>query len=234
MFYILILSCLILSCTSKKKERRIKVDEVVDYREVLFGVDDSLLFVEINFKYSAKSTADLIELKNKIKICGSDFFFKIKEFDSSYHSVCVHKICKVPYSTFCGIRPGFVLRINRKGQLLYEQEPTDSMLQLDSLVFYSFFNERYYELKDQFVIIDWINYGFEDSIPKSAFYDALSQIDNGYLLIYDSLSRKIFNNTLHNLKKSELDSLTKVLPYKVQIGRVASPLPPPPPPPESY
>lgn len=224
---------LFIGCKPKESDRRIELNEVVDYREVLFGVEDSLKLVSINFKLSARDVSDQVEKVVNNNICGSDFVFKVEDFDVNKHKVQVHKICKIPFNYFCGPKPGFELRINWSGQYLFEREILESNKSLDSLIFNSLINEKYYDLNEQFVIVDWVNYDSLSSdlcIPEISFYNALNEIEKGYLLTYDSLSRQYFKKQLSNLDRKELDSLKKVLPFKVQIGEISVPLPPPPPP----
>lgn len=228
-YFAVILSFLLFSCSYKPKERRVAFDEVVDYREVLFEVEDSLELVAIDFGYSARDVANQVEKVVGGSICEKDFYFKVQDNKSIEHKVCVHKECKVRKYPFCGIRMKIDIAISRRGDYLFERMVLDSVNDMDSLVFNEIFNPMNYPMSNNFVEVDWYSFGLNDSIPIEAFYNALNEIENGYLLVYDSLSRQYFNKQLSNLDRNELDSLKHILPFKIQIG--ATHVPPPPPPP---
>lgn len=226
---ILLTFSLFYSCKTEKKERRIKVDDVVDYREVLFGVEDSLKLIAIDFRNSASDVANQVEKVVEDSICEKDFYFKVKDNKNIEHKVCVHKECKDRKYRFCGVRMKIDIAISRKGMYFFERMLLDSVEDLDSMVVNEFFNPMNHPMCDNYVEVNWHAFGLDDSIPSEMFYNVLNKIENGYLLVYDSLSRQYFNQQLSNLDRNELDSLKNSLPFKIQIGAINVPLPPPPP-----
>lgn len=227
--YILLIFNFCYGCSPKKKERRIKLDEVVDYREVLFGVDDSLPLVAIDFRYSARDLANQVEKVVGESICEKYFYFKVQDYDYIEYKVCVHKECKKREYPVCGIRMKIDLVISRRGNYLFERMILDSINDMDSMIFNEFFNPMNYPMYNNYVELDWSTYGLDDSIPSEAFYKALKEVEKGYLLVYDSLSRQCFDQQLSNLYRNELDSLKNILPFKIQIGAINLPPPTPPP-----
>ncbi len=225
MFYILIFSCLILSCTSKKKERRIKVDNVVDYREVLFGVDDSLPLIKIDSRFSANQVEDKLVGVLKSDICNRRVDFNILLGDEKLSRFFIHKSCGGAIG--CIFISSFnEVVLNRKGMVLFERELVN-IHEIDSL-----FMNQYFKNKNKhnfFTNVDFQSHG--GKIPEDSIIITLKQVQRGYLLIYDSLSREIYDRKIDRLNIEELDSLTKILPYSIQIGGFHSP---PPPAPENY
>jgi len=62
-----ILLLFFISCKQEASKRRIETDETIDYKEVLFGVEDSLKVYEVNFRLQAKQMVDVIEKKEQKK-----------------------------------------------------------------------------------------------------------------------------------------------------------------------
>lgn len=225
--YLLIIVSFFFSCKTERKERRIKVNETVDYREVLFGVDDSLPLVEIDTRLSANQVGSEIEHFLKRDICGEKINFNISIKGERFNNFFIQK--------YCGGTIGCVfprayneILVNRKGMAMLERKSVD-IQEIDSLFMNSYFKEK--DKGNFFTIIDFQSY--QEKISEDSLIKVLKQVRRGYLLIYDSLSRESFDKKVDQLNIKELGSLRKMLPYNIQLGRTYS-LPPPPPAPENY
>ena len=189
LIYILLMLNLFYSCKTTKEERRIVVDDMVDYREVLFGVDDSLPIFKLDTMCSAN------ELAHSVKA----FFSKdtINERIDFGLTISPNKNIKVGvFNEFYSWYPGYYgyyfkvdLQQVSKG-FTYNSCSLGQQLIIDSLVFYSIINEK--QSFDKIVKFNWNNYFEEVHFIKDSLVHVFTEIENGYLLAYDSLSKRIF------------------------------------------
>ncbi|MCT4582192.1 MAG: hypothetical protein N4A35_12340 [Flavobacteriales bacterium] len=225
-FYILIICY---GCNSPQINRSIDTDNVLDYKDVLFKIQDSLPLIDLKFSQSSREVKHQLEKKINQRICLSDFYFRITDNNQLIHKLCVTGYCPENYIPCTYPKAIIEIVINRKGMYLFERETLEDIEKLDSLIFFEFFQKYNQPLRTTFVQVDWSFNKAVETLPKGAFYKALNKIENGYLLVYDSLSRKSFNKQLHNLNINELDSLQSILPFKINVGGIYYSIPPPPP-----
>lgn len=221
--YILIILILFLRCTPKESDRRIALNEVVDYREVLFGVEDSLLTIvpdlkkssyDIGYKLLEALNVDSIEnsIDFYLSINGDKFPLRMSSFNGGYFEKynCEHCYNKVYlFSNFDGV---------------YQERILEQTI--DDLDFYLAINTCLNDSIHEYITIDWsINKPEEENLSLNIF-NLFKNSKLAYLLVYQRMSNKLFNKDLSMLNINELNQIKNKYPYKINIGLV-KPIPPP-------
>ncbi|WP_146169736.1 hypothetical protein [Kordia periserrulae] len=113
--------------------------------------------------------------------------------------------------------------LNEKGSVLfaYESIPIDSIK---------------YWIRDNFwddgtYYYDKTSVQWETETPKDSIEKVLSTIKDGYLLIYEKLSQKLFAKKVCELQPAEMQQLKEQLSFTIQLNMEYKIPPPPPPPP---
>ena len=221
-----IFSLFLFGCTNKPKERRIELDEVVDYREILFGVQDSLLTIvpdlkkssyDIGYKLLEALKVDSIEnsVDFNLSINGNKYPVRMSSINRKYFEkynceLCYNKVYL--FSNFEWVNEG----------IIHKQT-------IDDFDFYLALNVCLKDSIHEYITLDW-------SIDKPGEENLNLNIVNlfegaklAYLLTYQRLSNKMFNKDLSMLSINELNQVKNKYSYKINIG-VVKPVPPPLPP----
>ena len=70
---------------------------------------------------------------------------------------------------------------------------------------------------------EWLKYNYLEYL--------IEKVIEGYLLKYSTLSSELFDKKICQLKKTQIDSLKTILPFKIKLNLQGYSIPPPPPPP---
>lgn len=207
LFYIIILLFSVLfNCSPKKKERRIKVDNVVDYREVLFGSSDSLPVFELSNKK---------QLLESLK--ANDYWFddnlavEYKWFNLQLNSR-VLKVGAFKESSIPGtmkINNVIEVIVSKKNQLFFERK-LEPVNHLDTLLFKELISFKYN--KYDYLIFQW-----DERSDLTVIDKVFNEIETGYTLFYDSIAKNKYNSELHNLGLEDLLEMKEYYPFKVVV-----------------
>lgn len=202
---LLMSSTFFFSCKTEKNKRRIKVDEVVDYREVLFGVDDSLPIFSLSTKRQL-----LDSLKSNNYWFDDSLYVDYKWFNLKLNSKIL-RVGAFQEPTFPYTKPWDVIEVivNRKNQLLFERE-LESINAIDSLLFEKL--KSYKTYKYDYLIFQWDERSDLHMIDK-----VFKKLENGYTLFYDSIAKGKYGKELHFLDIKELIELKNNNPLKIII-----------------
>lgn len=205
LFQLFILTLLIVSCSSRQKERRIVVDDVVDYREVLFEVDDSLPMFKLSTK---RQLLDTLKANNYWfdESCGREFKWFNLKLNSKKLKVVAYKHYPPP-----GTYPREVIEVvvNRKGQLLFER----TLISIDDLGSLLYTQLMITEFKfHEYLIFQW-----DERSSLQVIDSVFNEIENGYTLFYDSIARNKYKSAIHNLKLEQLNEMKMHYPFKVVV-----------------
>lgn len=203
--YILLIFSFCYGCSSKKKERRIKLDEVIDYREVLFEGNDTLVNLSLDKKQN------LIEsMKSKKYWFDESYGREYKWFNLGLKSRKL-KVGAYKYKPFPGVCPRGVIEVivNRKNMLLFEKDLIESK-GLDSLLFFKLKQSSF--KRSEYLFFQW-----DENSDLRVIDSVFGYIERGYLLFYDFLAKSRYNKSIHNLDIKELKIIKEKYPFKVVI-----------------
>lgn len=204
-YFVVVFSLLLFSCNSKPKERRIAFDEVVDYRKVLFEGSDRLP----SFKLSKKQTIlDSLKANNYWfdESHGKVFKWFNLELNKKKIRVGAYKHYPPP-----GTYPRDVIEVvvNRKNMLLFERELVE-LDEFDSLLYKHLNTDEFKH--SEYLIFQWDEGSFLQTIDS-----VFNEIEQGYILFYDSIARHDYKAPIHNLSVNQLQNIQKKYPFDVVI-----------------
>lgn len=205
--YLIILTLfLIVACTQNKVERKIDVGSIIEYREVLFDINDSLPTFLLNKKRilidSLKANRYWFDDSYNIKYN----WFRLK-LNDRFLKVGANKFNPPP-----GVFPRDVipLVVNRNNQFMLSMSHIDSIGKIDSAL--------YRELnKSDFKFLEHLIFQWDEESNLEVIDDVFKEIENGYTLFYDSISRQNHGLPIHNLDLKQLQEIKTEYPFKVVI-----------------
>lgn len=225
----MILALLMLGCKAQPKEDRVEEVKVVDYREILFGVEDSLLTITPDFKKSSSNIG--IQLLDTLKV---DSLYQVKfnldvgngklipayiesfKNKKNYQFTCEH--CKSKFYLASDFE--------------YVHENTLSTLKESDLGFdlsliFFMLNKLEKDPNHRYLTLDWdIVNSSEENINSNITF-LLESLEPAYYLFYERIALKRYNKPLHELEEELLYDLKSEFPYRVKLC-VILPIPPPP------
>lgn len=225
----IILAFLILGCKAQPKEDRVEEVKVVDYREILFGVEDSLLTITPDFKKSSSNIG--IQLLDTLKV------------DSLY---------QVKFNLDIGngkLIPAYIESFKNKKNYQFTCEHCKNKFYLMGSFYYSVHFDRYFDMSKRgkesidVEIFNMINSLVPDTIQQHLVLDwsivdstveninnnitfLLESLEPAYYLFYERIALKRYNKPLHELEEELLYDLKSEFPYRVKLC-VILPIPPP-------
>lgn len=204
--YLIILTLfLIVACTQNKVERKIDVGSIIEYREVLFDINDSLPTFLLNKKRilidSLKANSHWFDDSYNIKYN----WFRLK-LNDRFLKVGANKFNPPP-----GVFPRDVIEVvvNNKNMLFFERNLL-KVNELDSLLFKELKNTGFRH--HEHLIFQW-----NEESNLEVIDDVFKEIENGYTLFYDSISRQNHGLPIHNLDLKQLQEIKTEYPFKVVI-----------------
>lgn len=188
----------------------------------IFAFDDQIKLIGINYNEPKEKILDFVEQKFEEDLCWKKVYFGLKLKSGNMIKVSLLKECKDDVIRNFGLRPGVKILLNQRGKLMIENE----VIPIDSVKFWisaHYPNDDENDLQE--IAIDWSIETPADSIEK-----ALVNIEAGYFLVYQSLSKKKFEKGFCDLNNEELIDLRKELPFEIKLDLANRTIPPPPPP----
>lgn len=196
---------------------KLKFDSNENY---LLGISDTLKTIEINYNDDKEDILLDISTKLNKDLCCNKVEFNLKINNTENVNITSFKFCKKCVFHYHIFQCSSIF-INRNNQILYNE----SLVELDSVKFkvYEILKKRN-PIDKEYFKIRWDKTTSDTLIKKT-----LIEIKKGHLLFYENESKKIFNKSIYNLSKEELDSINKVkFNVYLDLSRMLPPLPPPP------
>lgn len=177
-------------------------------------------------------TKDVERFFYKSDICDRDINFGLILENKEIVNVHIFKQCNL--NLLMSSRNRISIYLNHKGQLLLDEDIT-SIDSIPNKILKQFINDYseyekkyspYQNLRRQSFFVNWRLLTPKDSIEK-----VLLKTQEGFVKIYDEISRKRVNTSLCNLNMNELNKLKKEFNCHLVLDFYPIPLPPLPPPP---
>lgn len=199
-------------------QEEVTIDKYCSNQRVLFSASDNLETVTINFSDSNSDIMDFLESTIKKDFCWNEVSFGLTLKNGNTIKVFVINECWDGIIRCFRKFPRQIL-LNEQGDLMIENDliPIDST---KGWIKNNFLSEEY-GLKQ--LSLQWHMSSPYDSIQK-----VFSNIIDGYLQVYEEMSKDFFGKKTCDLHREELNFLSNKLPFKLklEIGRRPNILPP--------